>query len=456
MGFVLSVLYFVTYYLTPVTVFGPLAAVHIELVLAALVFLISLPAFVKSFMAKTPQLPALIGLAFAALLSVLMTGWVGGAVQAFLLFIPNAFGYLAVCLYCTSKKRLQILVVMMFLVCLFVICRGGFDLLHLLPGGAPVTRGATQSPYILAQSNDAGDMFYRLKGRGEINDPNDFAQLIVCTIPMMFLFWRAKKTLWNLAFVLLPVGVLLFGDFMTHSRGSVLAMMAMLLVASRRRIGTLPALIVAGGLFVGAQALHFTGGRDISADAGSDRTVLWGEGLQLLKTHPVFGVGFGSMPDFTDNFHTAHNSVVVCAAELGMVGLFCWSLFLFSTVRDALTIASPSNVTEAVPIAPEEQFFPQVEAKIEPIDKKQINRMGLLVLLSLTGFLVAGWFLSRAFVMTLFLLGGMAEVVYEMALKRGMVAPRMRLTRVLPYAGVLSIVLLMMVYVMIRVLNLTH
>jgi len=43
MGFVLSVLYLVTYYLSPVTVFGPLATFHIELILAVLVIGISLP-----------------------------------------------------------------------------------------------------------------------------------------------------------------------------------------------------------------------------------------------------------------------------------------------------------------------------------------------------------------------------------------------------------------------------
>ena len=40
-----------------------------------------------------------------------------------------------------------------------------------------------------------------------------------------------------------------------------------------------------------------------------------------------------------------------------------------------------------------------------------------------------GWFLSRAFVMTFFMLGGMVEVVYQMALDRGMIAPRLRLGR---------------------------
>ena len=90
------------------------------------------------------------------------------------------------------------------------------------------------------------------------------------------------------------------------------------------------------------------------------------------------------------------------------------------------------------------------------ISKAEINSLGRLVLLSLTGFLAAGWLLSRAFVVTLFMIGGMAEVVYEMALRRGMIAPRMRLARVLPYSGIFAISLVLLMYVVLRTLNLMH
>jgi hypothetical protein len=56
--------------------------------------------------------------------------------------------------------------------------------------------------------------------------------------------------------------------------------------------------------------------------------------------------------------------------------------------------------------------------------------------------------------MTLFLLGGIAEVVYEMALQRGMIAPRLRLARALYYAGAFTISLVLLMYVMLRTLNL--
>jgi hypothetical protein len=303
-------------------------------------------------------------------------------------------------------------------------------------------------------TNGAGEWFYRLRGLGEINDPNDFAQLMVCVVPLVFIFWRSKRLFRNLLFVMLPVGVLLYGVFLTHSRGALLALMAMTVVAARRRIGTVPALLSAVGLFVAATALNFTGGRDISTSAGSDRTALWGESLQLLKSHPFFGVGFGSLPDYLG--HTSHNSVAVCSAELGIFGLYFWAMFLLPTVRDALAIASPLKVDDVEPTPPEEVLFPGAERTGEPVDKAEVNRLGRLLVLSLTGFLVAGWFLSRAFVVTLFLLGGLVEVVFEMALRQGMITSRMRLARVLRLAGVLAILLVLLVYVMLRITNLMH
>jgi O-antigen ligase len=311
-----------------------------------------------------------------------------------------------------------------------------------------------EHPYVLAMRVGPGRWIYRLRGLGEINDPNDFGQLIVCTVPLMFIFWRPKQTLWNFVLVILPVCVLLYGTSQTQSRGALVALAAVALVAARRRIGTLPSLLIACGLFMGAMALNFTGGREISVNAGEDRTALWSESLQLLRSHPLFGVGSGNLPEYLGL--TAHNSVAVCAAELGVFGLFFWCLFLFPTVRDALAIASPARMSEAEPVAPEQRLSPLSTRKIEVIDKAEINHLGRLMILSLTGFLVAGWFLSRAFVMTLFLLGGMVEVVYEMALRRGMVVPRLRLARVLPYSGILAVLLVLMMYVMLRIVNMIH
>jgi O-antigen ligase len=221
----------------------------------------------------------------------------------------------------------------------------------------------------------------------------------------------------------------------------------MVIVAGRRRIGTIPALLLAGALFFVAFANGFTGGRDISS--GSGRMVLWAMSIGLLKSHPLFGVGFGQLAEYIE--HTAHNSIMVCAAETGLFGLFFWSMFLFSTLRDILTLASPEKVSEGEPNESANELPAYATRPRDLIEKPEIIRLGRLLILSFTGFLTAGFFLSRAFVLTFFLLGGIAETIYQMALQRGMVSPRLKLGRVMLYSAPLSIALVVGVYIFIRI-----
>jgi hypothetical protein len=465
MGFFLSVVYLVTDYLTPAVLFGPLAQVHIEIVLAVLILVVSIPRMTRSFVFRTPQALALAGLSVAVFLSVLIAlRWAGGAVSAFLGLIPSIYAYFFVCLHCNSRKKLQVLVIMLLFVCLFVIVNGAMDLRHFTPGGGASGAESSgsfsysfwefQHPYLFPMKDDAGVWFYRIRGLGEIHDPNDFGQILVCEIPLLFIFWRRKKRIRNFVFVIVPACVLLYGIYLTHSRGALVALVVVILVAARRRIGTIPAAVIAVGLFAAAMALHFTGGRAISIDAGVDRTELWAEGLEMVKANPLFGVGFGRFGDHAIN--TAHNSVVVCAAELGLFGFYFWSLFLFATGRNAFLIASPEKVAEAksTEIGDDQNLFKAWKGPA--LEKSETNHLGYCLFLSLAGFLAAGWFLSRAFVMTFFLLGGMVEVIYETARGKGMVAPRLPLSRNLSYSLLFSISLLVSVYLSLRVMNLTR
>ncbi len=461
MGFVLSVLYFITNYLTPKVLFGPLAAYRIELILALLIALVSLPQLKASIPLKTSQSLALIGLAIAVFMSVLVgMGWMGGSVTAILSFIPNAFGYFLVCLHCNSKRKLQVLVGTLVLVCLFVMANGALDLHRGIPEGPPISPESgsvdynlwnADHPYLYPMQNETGQWFYRLRGQGLIDDPNDFAQLLVCVIPLVLIFWRQKRKLWNLAFVVLPVCLLLVGIYLTHSRGALIALAVVALLLARRRIGTIPAVLLACAIFAATMELQFAGGRDISISAGADRTALWGASLQLLKTHLVFGVGFGNLPEYLGL--TAHNSVAVCAAELGLFGLFFWCLFLFPTLRDALTVASPGKISEGEAMAIKTEPVPGPGKRSETIDKIEINHLGRMMVLSLAGFLAGGIFLSRAFVMTLFVLGGMTEVVYSLALDRKMIVPRMRLARVAMYSAIMAASLMIILYIGLRTVN---
>ncbi|HZQ43890.1 MAG TPA: O-antigen ligase family protein [Acidobacteriaceae bacterium] len=454
MGFLLSILYFLTYYLTPRVMFGPLAEYRVELILAIILIVVSLPALLRSKVFKTAQAPALAGLAFATFMSVLVGAhWAGGGLSALLLFIPNAFAYFLVYIHCSSKGKLQVLVLLMLFVCFFVIAEGAYELHQGLPQGSAAENADMSGTYFLGMNNSQGEWFYRLQGKGQINDPNDFAQLIVCSLPLTFFFWKRKRPVRNFFFVLVPVGVLIWGVYLTHSRGGMLGLLAIVIVALRRKIGTVPALVLAALLFVGASATNFTGGRGISTSAGEDRTTLWGDGLQLLKSHPVFGVGFGQMPEYFG--HTAHNTVVVCAAELGFCGLFFWSMFLLPSLKDAAGVAFKKSDIHGEAVM-SDTSYPLGPPKLNILDEAEIAKFARLLVLSFTGFLVTGWFLSRAYILTLFLLGGFTEAIYEMAYDRGMVPERLRFGRVLKYSGVMAVGIVLMMYILLRIVNLTH
>ena len=472
MGFVLALFYLMVAFLSTRTVFGPIAQYHVEEILALVVFSVSVPALTRTFAQKTIQTFALAGLAIAVILSMLIgKAFVHGAVHEFGDFIPNAFAYFLVVLHCRTKLRLQILVLLLFSVSTFVIVKGTIQLQTISPfqyfhpqsddddfsfQDADPDIQVDTSPvdmYLMPQIGGEG-IIWRLKGQNFIGDPNDFGQLLVCLLPLTFLFWRPKSFVLNLAIVLPMVATIGFGIYLTHSRGALLAVMGVVIVAFRRRIGTIPSVVLGAGLFAAAMAMHATGGRDISADAGADRTARWGEGLGLLKLHPIFGAGFNQMSDIIGK--TAHNSIIVCAAELGFFGLFCWSLFLLPTVRDAMAVASDTGLTDAAPLPVDESPYAYITPMTEKLDKKAIGDMGRLIFFSLVGFLICAMFLSRAFVMTFFLLGGMAEVVFQMALDRGMIAPRLPFGKSAVYSGILSLLLVPGMYVIVRILNLGH
>jgi hypothetical protein len=58
--------------------------------------------------------------------------------------------------------------------------------------------------------------------------------------------------------------------------------------------------------------------------------------------------------------------------------------------------------------------------------------------------------------MTLFMLGGIAEVIFQMALDRGMIAPRLPFGRITVYSGILTLVMVPGMYLLVRILNMMH
>lgn len=236
----------------------------------------------------------------------------------------------------------------------------------------------------------------RIRALGFMHDPNDLAMGLIVALGLIGGMWKQSQSQTpHLRKALLGVaaGILVYGIFLTRSRGGAIALLIVAWRFSARRIGQIPALLLLATLGLGVLALDF-GGRSLSADldeSASERLVAWVEGFEMLKEQPLLGIGYGG---FTDRHTlTAHNSLVLCFAETGLIGCFLWVGLIVITLIEQQTLKQLSGH--------------------EPID--EVARAGAEGLqLALLGVLTAAFFLSRTFAPTLYLVIGLAAALAAM------------------------------------------
>lgn len=485
MAYVFTLLFIITAYVTPEVLFGQLALFRIEVLIAITAIFTAVPNFIQSGIFKVPQTYACIVLGLAIAVSVSSGGWVGGGVYATYGYMTTAFGFLLAGATFTKPLHFKVTVLALVLGSAFFVASGLHDLYY----------DVSPSNFLYG---DEG--LRRLRGLGFVHDPNDLAQVLVSLVPLVFL-WKTKNRLLNVLVLGVPVALLITGMYFSHSRGSAIALMAVIMMTFRRKIGTVPAIVLAGGLFAASLALGWAGGRDVSMEAGADRLDAWSTGLELIKAHPLTGVGLGQFTDFNDI--TAHNSIIVCAAENGLPGFVCWVFLLFATVRTGLRLSAPAEAEPASPEPASTSAFlrPGVPfPKLRPgntvampvyrtslatagsslpsgvadpprpgvagirneitraasiAGQEELRAMARLLVASLTGFLTAGWFLSRAISLWLFLYCGMMFALTRIAKERGMQLKLDRFSFLLRWSILISIGLLLLVYVTLRVRKIT-
>ncbi|SDD66225.1 O-antigen ligase family protein [Aquimonas voraii] len=410
MAFALFLLYVVFTFLRPVELFAPgLAEARPMLVLWLLAFAAALlSTLMQRRIALRPVHAGLLIAFIAALaLSRVANGWAGGAMDAVSEFSASALLLVLAAMNLTRLRRLQwtlatvtlcMLVLSLFAVNAyetghraddFVLRQGTGDEADL------VAAGYTGVP----AEDDTGQSLWRVHGLGILNDPNDFGQALVMSLPLLALAWRPRRALRNALIVGLPMALMLYAIYLTHSRGALLGIAVLGLMALRGWLGSLRTAVIGALGLVLAMGLGLAGGREFSTQEQSagQRIEAWYEGLQMFRENPLFGVGYGAFTDYHPL--TAHNSFVLCFAELGLVGLLPWVALLVLAWRELGQVAglAPPGSTEA--------------------------RMAEALRMALLGFLACAWFLSRTYQPLLYLLLGLCIAAAWAARERALASP---------------------------------
>lgn len=173
----------------------------------------------------------------------------------------------------------------------------------------------------------------RVRYRGELHDPNEVSLTIsggALSLLIAFAIRKRKQT--AAFFCALGAGLVFYTVYLTQSRGGLVAGMLVPAVYLIRRYGLrsmIPAAMV-------ALPVLLLGGRSGSAAEQStlERYEAWSTGLTMFKQNPVFGVGARQFAEH--HYLTAHNTFVLCFAELGFPGFVLFMAVLYLTFKSLI------------------------------------------------------------------------------------------------------------------------
>lgn len=398
MSFALFLIYILSTFLRPFEVLAPeLNDYRPMLILLALALATSSSrAVVRLQLGARPIHFWLLALLTAAIgMSQVANRWAGGALVAVADFAASALVMVLCLLNLTTIRRLQVTcmaiagsVVVLAALGVFSWHTGFMSDELVLRQNATDGESADSLAYsdesiAVPAKDDTGRYFLRLRSVGFLNDPNDFAQVMVMVLPLLWWAIVPGRLLHNVLVAAAPAALLAYAIFLTHSRGAMLGIAALGAMVAHRFLGTLRTLILLV-LAVGAMGVISVGGRALTSskeESAAQRVDAWYAGWTMLKSNPLFGVGYGNFLDH--HYLTAHNSFVLVFSEIGLVGYFFWLALIVLTFK-GLNLAlqhAPSGTSE--------------------------RKLAMALRGSLTAYMACAWFLSRSYQPGLYVLLGL-------------------------------------------------
>lgn len=359
----------------------------------------------KKLLLTTPQCLLLFGFLATIVLSHLSHTYFWGAYDSFIKFSKTVIMFFLFINVLDSEKKLKISLWLIVILTVIMAVQGVYQFQHGIGlAGQPLEKSG------------------RITWIGVFNDSNDLALALVMAIGFLlaFVFGKTKILYKIISFSLLTI--LLYSLYFTNSRGGYMALGGTILFYFLRNfknkfIGIPIGVVLVLILFVlGPSRLSTISASEESAYGRIDT---WYEGMQMLKSSPLFGVGYGM---FTDKLAlTAHNSYVLVAAEEGLVGLFLWIALIYSCLK-GLSI-----------LKKKEPHLINYAAGIEA---------------GLFGFLSASFFLSRSYQTILYVMLALASSFIYTSLKKEDYSFNLKDMRM---AGVLSLAVLFIAWITMKV-----
>lgn len=337
----------------------------------------------KLGLAKVPQNKLIFGLYFTIVMSHVANTYLGGAIFSLKSFLSIFIMFFLMLNVLNTETRFKTAIWFIIFLVVSLVAQGVYQLEHGYgwAGQVPTVTGGKFTELTL-----------RINWIGIFHDPNDLALIFVIAAGLLMTFFIGRTSYFLRLFSLFLLCILLYGLWLTNSRGGLLSLMATVYFFFIRRTRKFVLGGIIGGILAFVALLYGpsrVSNISISEASAYGRVELWYQGIVMLKTHPLFGVGYEM---FTDSLpQTAHNSYILAGAELGFIGLFFWMALIYSSYKGLMIIQN--NVPKLYNYA-----------------------LGLQS--SLVGFCAAAFFLSRTYVIIPYLLFALSGSLMHVASQR--------------------------------------
>ncbi len=263
---------------------------------------------------------------------------------------------------------------------------------------------------------------------GQIGEKNRYAQVMLMLVPIgIFRFWGEKKNLMRILAAVMT-GLIAMGAALAYSRGAAVGFVLMMLIMVFMRyiklwqVGIIVVLLAVVLAAVPTYATRLTSLQTLAASFSDDSggvanadgatlsrlTEMGAAGLVFLD-HPILGVGPGLFPLYYQSYadliglrtlnqdRQAHDLYVSIAAENGALGLACFLMVIYMTLRG---------------LARTRKRWLQ--------DEPEIANMATAYMLSIVTYLTTGIFLHFAFIRYFWLMLALAAAVIYIAEQRAL------------------------------------
>ncbi len=177
----------------------------------------------------------------------------------------------------------------------------------------------------------------RIRWRGQLDDPNEVAVIIAALLPFAFMFMSGERRALRVTAVAPFLVLGLWAMVYTQSRGGQLVLATVVVITLVRRYGWWSILLAAA---ITAPIVLLSWRSDPDAESSSlERAEILSEGLEMLKSRPILGIGVSQFARENPMNMAAHNSYLLIPTEVGLPGYVLWCGLVWLTAKIPIAIA---------------------------------------------------------------------------------------------------------------------